>query len=76
MTEDDRYQSGWGDGYAEGYACKLADVTAPFTPTGTAEEATRVADWLQRKYARDYSDRAKAIGMARGMIKAARGEAL
>jgi len=67
------YETGWNDGYAEGYACKLADVTAPFMPAGTAEEITRVADWLQRNYAETYrGDRPSAIGLARGMIEAAR----
>jgi hypothetical protein len=71
----DPYATGWKNGYAEGYACKLVDVTNPFMPSGTAEEITRVADWLQTKYSRDYgADRPGAIRMARGMIKAARGE--
>ncbi len=73
-AESNPYESGWSDGYAEGYACKLADVTHPFMPAGTAEEIDRVADWLQTRYASTHGDRDKAIGMARGMIRAARGD--
>lgn len=70
------YQTGWNDGYSEGFACKLADVSAPFMPSGTAAEIEHVADWLQRNYGTTFgADRSEAIGMARGMIRAARGEA-
>lgn len=68
------YQLGWDDGYAEGYASKLADVTAPFMPTGDVAEIEAVADWLLRKYATTFTNRSEAIGAARGMIRIARGE--
>ncbi len=68
------YQTGWDDGYAEGYACKLVDVTQPFMPSGDQAEIEAVADWLQRKYATHFHLRAEAIGLARGMIRVARGE--
>jgi hypothetical protein len=66
------YDRGWNDGYAEGYGAKLADVSEPFMPTGSAAEVERVADWLQAKYAATFgADRSEAIGMARGMLRAA-----
>ena len=72
-ADPDGYQLGWNDGYAEGYACKLTDVTEPFMPSGDATEIEAVADWLQRKYGGTWlKNRSEAIGMARGMIRVCR----
>lgn len=68
------YDRGWSDGYAEGYGAKLVDVGAPFTPAGTAEEVDRVAAWLRSRYAALVPTDADALGMARGMIQAAKGD--
>jgi hypothetical protein len=35
MTERDRYQLGWDDGYAEGYGARLVDLTELFMPAVT-----------------------------------------
>ena len=70
---DMAYQLGWDDGYAEGYACKLIDITEPFMPTGSMAEIEAVASWLQNKYAKTFEGRSEAIGAARGMIRIARG---
>lgn len=67
------YQTGWDDGYAEGYGCKLADATEAFNPSSlavpTAVEA--VADMLLTNYAATFTDRLSAIGCARAMLKIA-----
>jgi hypothetical protein len=55
------YELGWSDGYAEGYACKLQDVTESFMPKGSPAEIEAVAIWLQRKYSLYFSDRKEAI---------------
>lgn len=73
MSEHHAYQRGWDDGYAEGYGAKLADVTAPFMPVSNAAEVERIADWLQEQYRTVVPTRSDAIGMARGMIRAAQG---
>jgi hypothetical protein len=68
------YQLGWDDGYAEGYACKLADATERFNPTALArpEAVERMADHLQRKLASVYGgNRSPAIGMARALLETA-----
>lgn len=67
------YDCGWDDGYAEGYACKLADATEPFSPISAIKpvQVEAVADWLMSKYKAVFADRSDAIGMARGRLKAA-----
>lgn len=69
------YHTGWNDGYAEGYGAKLMDVGQPFTPAGTAAEVEAVAAFLRQRYAALVLTQADAIGMARGMIEAARAAA-
>lgn len=67
------YQSGWADGYAEGYGCKLADATEAFNPVSLAipHAVEAVADMLLTKYAATFADRPSAIGCARAMLKIA-----
>lgn len=73
MTERDRYQLGWDDGYAEGYGAKLVDVTELFMPKGTDREIAAGALYLVSKRA-DIS-MADAIGLMRGIFRAANKEA-
>lgn len=72
MSDSQTYDLGWNDGYAEGYACKLADATAPFNPASVAapEMVERVADYIARKYAAHFN-RIDALGLARAMLKIA-----
>lgn len=74
MSGYNPYQAGWSDGYAEGYAAKLLDVTEPFMPTGAPAEIEAAATWLQKKYSAYFSDRHEAIGLVRGVISACRGD--
>lgn len=72
-TAQSEYTLGWNDGYSEGYACKLADVTEPFMPTGGVAEIETVADMLQVRLAVIFAnDRSGAIGLARSIVMAAR----
>ena len=64
----DPYQLGWDDGYAEGYACKLADVTEPFMPPTNEFQVEAAARWLHSKLAAHISY-VKALGLVRGMIR-------
>ena len=61
--------SDWDDGYAEGYACKLADVTEPFAPPKREFEVEAAARWLHSRLAA-YCTYADAIGLVRGMVQA------
>lgn len=65
------YVAGWNDGYAEGYACKLADATEPFAPASAdlPSKIEAAADLIQSRY-RVYfgSDRPAAIGLARSIV--------
>lgn len=73
MREGDAYSLGWNDGYAEGYACKLADATEPFRlASATLPDAIeRAADYVQRKYAVIFAgDRPAAIGLVRAVAAA------
>jgi hypothetical protein len=72
-TTRSSYQLGWDDGYVEGYACKLVDVTEPFMPSGDIPQIEAAADWLMRKHALVFTIRSEAIGIARGMIAAMKG---
>ena len=71
----DSYQTGWSDGYAEGYGCKLADATEPFVPTLQVrpEEVTLVANWLMKTRPTQFRGMDEAIGLARGMLEVASG---
>ena len=69
MSERDRYQLGWDDGYAEGYGAKLVDVTELFMPAGAGREIEAGADYLLAQRA-DLT-RADAIGLVRGIFRAA-----
>lgn len=71
-TETTPYQLGWDDGYAEGYGAKLVDVTELFMPAGADREVEAAARYLMSKRA-DLS-LADAIGLARGMFRAATAE--
>ena len=65
----DPYQLGWDDGYAEGYAAKLEDVTELFMPAGCDHEIEAAAKYLCSKRASiSYVD---ALGLVRGMFRAA-----
>ena len=72
MTNDpdhyDPYQTGWDDGYAEGYACKLADLTEPFAPPQKEFEVESAARWLHSRLAA-YLSYVEAIGLVRGMVR-------
>lgn len=71
------YALGFDDGYAEGYACKLADATTTFNPSSAdlPDRIEEAANHLQRKYAKVFDgDRAAAIGLARQMAKILAGE--
>jgi hypothetical protein len=72
VSEASSYQLGWDDGYAEGYACKLADATESFRPASlqAPELVERVADHVARKYAA-YFTRGDALGLARAMLNIA-----
>jgi hypothetical protein len=65
------YQSGFDDGYVEGYECKLADLGVDFAPTGVTLEVDAAATWLMLHYAAHFS-RVEAIGAARAMLRAAK----
>ena len=73
MNESQSYDLGWSDGYAEGYACKLADATGVFAPSSleVPEAVEAVATYLMRKYSKTFGDRPSAIGCARAMFKIA-----
>lgn len=71
MDVNSAYQNGWDDGYAEGYACKLADATEPFSPTSARpEEVLAAANYLRKKFKAYFVTDADAIGTARGMLLA------
>lgn len=69
LSQSTPYQLGWDDGYAEGYGAKLVDVTEQFMPAGVDHEVEAAARYLMSKRA-DLS-LADAIGLARGMFRAA-----
>lgn len=73
-TSSPSYTLGWNDGYAEGYACKLVDVTEPFMPAGDAADIEAGADYVAQKYAATFPDRASAIGVVRGILMAIKGQ--
>lgn len=68
-TRHDPYQLGWDDGYAEGYGAKLVDVTELFMPAGVDREIEAAAKYLASQRA-DLTF-PQAIGLARGMFRAA-----
>lgn len=67
-TERGPYQLGWDDGYAEGYACRLADVTEPFNPPQSDFEVETAARWLHVRLAAHISY-VDAIGLIRGAVR-------
>lgn len=69
MADRSNYLLGWDDGYAEGYAVKLEDVTELFMPPAGTANVEAAARYLMSKRA-DLS-LPDAIGLARGAIKAA-----
>jgi hypothetical protein len=64
------YDSGFSDGYAEGYACKLTDATEPFKlqSLDVPEMVDAVAEMLVSKFRATFPDKPSAIGCARLMI--------
>jgi hypothetical protein len=67
-TQHDPYQLGWDDGYAEGYACRLSDVTESFMPPQNDFQVEAAARWVHSRMAAHitYVD---AIGLVRGMVR-------
>ena len=64
------YELGWNDGYTEGYAVKLVDVTEPFMPTEENFNIEKAARWFQTKYSVAFPTYSDAIGAVRGILKA------